>query len=90
LKENFKVWYVGGKAYIDIDDAVEAVLSLVGEREMAIYKSACDDAHVKIFKEARLSLQHMSEGDEEDFMGVFITAGTISFDIGNYPEYSEL
>lgn len=76
-----KAWYVGGKAYIDIDDAVEVVVNLVGDREMAIYKSAHDDSHVMIFKEARADLQHMSEGDVHDFMGVLITAGNIPIDI---------
>ena len=40
-----KVWYVGGQAYIDIDDAVEATVSLVGDREMAIYKSTHVTTH---------------------------------------------
>ena len=85
-----KVWYVGGQAYIDIDDAVEVTVSLVGDREMAIYKSTHDDAHSMIYKEARLELQHMDKGDELDFMGVMITVGNINFDIGNYSELGEL
>ncbi len=84
-----KVWYVGGQAYIDIDDAVEATVSLVGDREMAIYKSTHDDAHIMIFKEARADLQHLDEGYTHDFMGVIITVGNINFDFGNYSELGE-
>jgi len=79
--ENLKVWNVGGKAYIDIDDAVEAVVGLVGDREMAIYKANRDDWKVMIYKEARSDLKHMKEGDEHDFMGVLITIGNLSLDI---------
>jgi len=76
-----KVWNVGGKAYIDIDDAVEAVVGLVGDREKAIYKSNRDDWEVMIYKEARADLKHMKEGDEHDFMGVLITIGNMSLEI---------
>ena len=55
------VWNVGGKAYIDIDDAVEAVVGLVGDREMNIYKTNRDDRKVMIYKEARLDLKHVEE-----------------------------
>jgi hypothetical protein len=75
------VWYVGGKAYIDIDDAVEVVVGLVGEREMAIYKINRDDWEVMIYKEARTDLMHMEQGDELDFMGVPITIGYLSIDV---------
>ena len=76
-----KVWNVGGKAYIDIDDAVEAVVGLVGDRQMAIYKTNRDNSKVMIFKEARANLKHMKEGDEHDFMGVLITTGNMSLQI---------
>ncbi len=89
MKEHFKVWYIGSKAYIDIDDAVEAVVTLVGDRERASCKSVHDDAHVMIFKEARADLQHMDEGDTRDFMGVLVTVGNISLDLGNYSELGE-
>jgi hypothetical protein len=68
-----KAWHIGGKSYIDIDDAVEAVVSLVGNRERAIYESTHKDAHVMIFKEARIDLLRMVDGDIHDFMGVIIT-----------------
>jgi hypothetical protein len=68
-----KAWRIGGRPYIDIDDAVEAVVSLVGERERAIYESTHKDGHVMIFKEARVDLLHMVEGDMHDFMGVIVT-----------------
>jgi len=73
--ESLKVWNVGGKAYIDIDDAVEAVVRLVGDREMALYKTNHDDWKVMIYKDARADLNHMKEGYEHDFMGVLITIG---------------
>ena len=76
-----KVWNVGGKAYIDIDDAVEAVVGLVGDREMAIYKTNRDDWEVMICKEARADLKHMEEGDKHNFMGVLITIGNVSLEI---------
>ncbi len=70
-----RAWYVGGQAYIDIDDAVEAVVRLVEDREMAIYTSTHGGRHAMIFQEARAVLQYMSDGDVHDFMGVLITAG---------------
>ena len=74
-----KAWRIGGRAYIDIDDAVEAVVSLVGERERAIYESTHKDGHVMIYKEARVALLHMVQGDMHDFMGVLITIEKIPF-----------
>lgn len=74
-----KAWYVGGTPYIDIDDAALVVVSSVGERERAIYESSHDDPQVRILKEARADLQHMSEGDVHDFMGVIITIGSVPF-----------
>ena len=59
---------VGGKAYIDIDEAIEAVVGLVGERCMAIYKSNRDDWEVMIRKEARADLRRMTQGSELNFM----------------------
>ena len=76
-----KVWNVGGKAYIDIDDAVEAVVGLVGDREMAIYKTNRDDWNAMIYKEARADLKHMKEGDVHDFMGVLISTGNLALEI---------
>ena len=70
-----KVWNVGGNAYINIDDAVEVVVGLVGDEEMEIYKTNRDDWKAMIYKEARAALKHMQEGDTEDFMGVIITIG---------------
>jgi hypothetical protein len=81
LKENLKVWYVGGEAYNNIDDAVEAVVGLVGDREMALYIIARDDWETMIYKEARVVLKHMEEGDVHDFMGVLITIGNMSIEI---------
>jgi len=78
--EILKVWNVGGKPYIDIDDAVEVVVGLVGDRELEIYKTNRDDWKVMIYKEARVDLMHMEEGDVHDFMGVLITIGNIPFD----------
>jgi hypothetical protein len=75
---NLKVWNIGGKAYIDIDDAVEIVVGLVGDREMTTYKTAHDDWETMIYKEARADLKHMQAGDEHDFMGVLITVGNMS------------
>jgi hypothetical protein len=74
-----KAWHVGGKSYIDIDDAVEAVVCLVGDRERAIYASTHDKAHEMIYKEARVDLLHMEEGDTHDFMGALITVENIDF-----------
>jgi predicted oxidoreductase len=68
-----KAWYVGGKPYIDIDDAALTVVSLVGDREREIYNSTHDDPQVRILKEARLALQDMCDGDVHDFMGVIVT-----------------
>jgi len=76
-----KIWNVGGKSYIDIDDAVEAVVGLVGDREMALYKANRDNWKVMIYKEARVDLKHMEEGDELDFMGVRITIGNMPFEL---------
>lgn len=76
-----KVWYIGGKAYIDIDDAVEMVVGLVGDSEMAVYKAGRDDWQTMIYKEARASLKDMEENDEHDFMGVLISAGKLPFGI---------
>jgi len=78
---NLKVWNVGGKAFIDIDDAVEVVVGLVGDRELEIYKTNRDNWKVMIYKEARAALKHMKDGDVHDFMGVLITIGNLSFDI---------
>ena len=72
-----KVWNVGGKAYINIDDAVEVVVGLVGDREKAIYKTNRDDWEVMIYKEAQADLKHMQEVDEHDFMGVLVTVDNI-------------
>ncbi len=74
-----KAWHIGGKSYIDIDDAVHAVVSLVGNRERAIYASTHKDADVMIFKEARVDLLHMDEGVTHDFMGVIVTIENIPF-----------
>jgi hypothetical protein len=74
-----KAWHVGGKSYIDIDDAVEVVVSLVGDHERAIYESTHKDANEMIFKEARADLLHMVEGDTHDFMGILITVENIPF-----------
>ena len=78
---NLKVWHVGGKAFIDIDDAVEMVVGLVGDRALAIYKTNRDNWKVMIYKEARAALKHMEEGEVHDFMGVLITLGNMSFDM---------
>ena len=78
---NLKVWHVGGKAFIDIDDAVEMVVVLVGEHALPIYKTNRDNWNVMIYKEARAALKHMEEGDTHDFMGVLITIGNMSFDM---------
>ena len=78
--ESLKVWYVGGKAYIDIDDAVELVVGLVGDREREIYKTNRDNWEVMMYKEARAALKHMKEGEVHDFMGVLITIGNLSLD----------
>ena len=77
--KNLKAWRIGGRPYIDIDDAVEAVVSLVGDRERAIYESTHKDGHVMIFKEARVDMLHMDEGGTHDFMGVIITIENIPF-----------
>jgi hypothetical protein len=76
-----KVWYIGRETYFDIDDAVEAVVSLVGDREREIHKFTHADSDIMIFKEARATLQHMCEGDVHDFMGVLITTGNIPLNI---------
>ena len=77
---NLKVWNVGGKAFIDIDDAVETVVGLVGDRALAIYKTNRDNWDEMICKEAQEALKHMEDGDVLDFMGVRITIGNMSFD----------
>jgi len=76
-----KVWIIGGKAYIDIDDAVEMVVGLVGASEMAEYAAAHDDWQTMIYKEARADLKHMEENDELNFMGVLVSAGKLSIGI---------
>jgi hypothetical protein len=76
--ENLKVWYTGGKAYIDIDDAVEVVVGSVGDRELEIYKTNRDDWEAMIYKETRVDLMHMQEGDLRDFMDLMITVRNLS------------
>jgi len=76
-----KVWYIGGKAYIDIDDAVEVVVGLAGASEVAEYAAAHYDWQAMIYKEARADLKHMQENDEHNFMGVLISAGNMLFGI---------
>jgi hypothetical protein len=76
-----KVWYVYGKAYVDIDDAVDAVVGSVGDREMAVYKPTRDDWETMIHKEARATLKHMDEVDQHDFMGVLITSGNMPIEM---------
>jgi hypothetical protein len=78
---NLNAWYVNGNAYMYIDDAVKAVVSLIGERELAIYGSEHVNANVMLSKEARAVLLDMAEGDVHDFMGVLITIENIPFEV---------
>jgi len=75
-----KVWNVGGEPFTDVDDAVEAVAGLVGNREMAIYKTNHDDWKEMVYKEIRADLMRMDEGDIHNFMGVPITLANMSFE----------
>lgn len=70
-----KVWNVGGKIYLDIDDAAEAVVGLVDDRMLKIYKTNRDDWEAMIRKEVRADLKYMQEGVHHNFMGVLITTG---------------
>jgi hypothetical protein len=72
--KNLIVWHIGGKAYVDIDDAVQMVVGLVGDDELEAYKESTANWKTMIYKQARADLKQMKANDVHDFLGVIISA----------------